>query len=53
MWQHRKAKYNFFQKLLNLAKIVLTEEELNNKIFLTKDNFGRTTWHMTAENGHI
>ena len=49
----QNGKVQLFQKLWELAKIVLTQEELNNKIFLTKDNFRRTAWHMAAENDHI
>jgi len=40
------SKVQLFQKLWELAKIVLTEEELNNKMFITKHNFGRIAWDM-------
>jgi hypothetical protein len=35
------------------AKEVLTPEVLYNKMFLIKNNFGRTTWYMAEENGNV
>jgi len=47
------GKMLLFQKPWELTKIVLTLEELKNKIFLTEDKFGRTIWYRTVENGHV
>jgi hypothetical protein len=48
----QNVKVQLFQKLWELARMVLTQEELNNKIFRT-NNFGRTAWQMAAENCRI
>ena len=42
------SKVQLFQKLWELAKIVLTEEELNNKMFIIKNIISEGspgTWH--------
>jgi len=47
-----KGQIEVLHKLWDLAKDVLTQEDLKN-MFLGKDNFKRTAWHMAAANGQM
>jgi hypothetical protein len=40
-------------KLWKWANQVLTQEDLKNKVFLAKDNYGTIAWRMAAERGHL
>jgi ankyrin repeat protein len=40
------------QKILDLAKDILTTEELKNYLLLTKNKEGYTSWHLAALNGN-
>jgi ankyrin repeat protein len=51
MAAHR-GQIEILHKLWNWANEVPTQEELNN-MFLDKDEYERTAWHMAAYRGQI
>jgi hypothetical protein len=48
-WQQKGPTRGFTR---SVSKEVLTPEEIN-KLFLAKDKFGKTAWHITSEKGHL
>jgi len=48
-----KGQLQVLHKMWDLAKEVLTPEELNNKVLLAEDVLGRTAWHMAVEKGKL
>jgi hypothetical protein len=37
------------QKIWDLAKDILTTEEMKNKLLLSEDSVGNTVWHWAAQ----
>jgi len=41
-----EGQIEVLQKLWEWAKEVLTQEDLNDMLYLAKDKYGKTAWHM-------
>jgi ankyrin repeat protein len=52
-WAARWGKLDLLQKIWDLAKDILTTEEIKYNLLLSKDSYGNTAWCAAVINGNL